>query len=102
MPGQKSASDEPRTPIAKVPRTRKVGDAAALRSMDWAILRTAYRAVKVAATFSEQMSALHAYNQLSGGYKKTLEVTALTDEISALRAELAELKTADTDLRKVV
>ena len=102
MSTTKSKEGKQRTPAVKVPRTRRVGDLAALRRGHWRAFQTACRALAAPGiSFEQQMSAGHLVNQLSGSYAKIVEASDLQKQVDELRAELAELK-GSANLRKVV
>lgn len=97
----KKASTGDKTPAVAVGRARNTGDIDALKRIHWLAVRTAYRLMKNAGTYQEQLSAVHAINQSSGSYVKLLETTDLKDEIGRLRTEISEMK-REGGLKKVV
>lgn len=89
------------TPGIRVPRVRKSGNIDELKARHWAAIVVASRLLKVeGASYSQQLSAIHAIVQASGSYARLLETTDLARQLTAIQKELTELK-QDASMRMV-
>ncbi len=97
------ASDNLRVPRVRIPNVRTSGDFDDLQRRVWQVIQMCWTVVRSEhTTLEEKRQFGHLLSQTAGTYTRLLEGLDLKRELEALRSELAELRTAGADLRKVV
>ena len=98
---QKSSRNGQETQGVRATRVRKSGNIDELKARHWAAIVVAGKLLKAeGASYSQQLSAIHAIVQASGSYARLLETTDLARQLTAIQKELKELK-KDAGMRMV-